>query len=206
MEIAAWSGRKDVRQNADYDHRTPEEKLERKRRRDGELTKIAGGAAKINQPVTRAEAAARSAHGHATEIGFCEHDFAASPCAMFMECINCTKHVCIKGHDPKHLERVGLALASARNSLAKAEQARAEEYEGAEEWIKAHRETVERLEQLHTILSDPTLPDGSLIRLAKSGRYSLVEQAMRDHEVVTNVLLPWNSPRTLTVKVGSNDA
>ncbi|KQS85325.1 hypothetical protein ASG32_18970 [Methylobacterium sp. Leaf361] len=188
MEIAAWSGRKDVRQNAAYDHRTPEEMLQNKRRRDKELAAIKGAAVKVNKPVTRAEAAARRTHGHATEIGFCEHDFAASPCAMFMECLHCTKHVCIKGHDPRHLERVILAVESARRSLVEAEEALTKEYEGAEDWVRAHRETIQRLEQLRAILVDPTVPDGSLIRLAKSGRYSLVEQAMRDHEDVTGAL------------------
>lgn len=189
MEIAAWSGRKDVRQNAAYDHRTPEEMLQRKRRRDKELAAITGGAMKVNPPVTRAEAAARTTHGHATEIGFCEHDFAASPCVMFMECLHCTKHVCVKGHDPRHLERVTLALESARRSLTEAETALSKEYEGAEDWVRAHQETIERLEQLRAILTDPAVPDGSLIRLAKSGRYSLIEQAMRDHEDVTGALL-----------------
>lgn len=192
MEIAAWSGRKDVRQNAAYDHRTPEEMLQRKRRRDRELETVQGAAVKVNKPVLRAEAAARTVHGHATEIGFCKHDFSASPCAMFMECLHCTKHVCIKGHDPRHLERVMLSIENARRSLAEAEASLSKEYEGAEDWVRAHRETIQRLEQLRAILVDPTVPDGSLIRLAKSGRYSLVEQAMRDHEYVTGALPPRN--------------
>ncbi len=206
MEIAAWSGRKDVRQNAAYDHRTTEEMLLNKRRRDKELATIKGASVKVNKPVTRAEAAARTAHGHATEIGFCEHDFAASPCAMFMECLHCTKHVCIKGHDPRHLERVILAVEIARRSLAEAEAALSKEYEGAEDWVRAHRETIQRLEQLRAILVDPTVPDGSLIRLAKSGRYSLVEQAMRDHEDVTGALPRRNAAGVQTLTGVANDA
>ncbi len=188
MEIAAWSGRKDVRQNATYDHRTPEEMLQRKRRRDKELATITGTAVKVNKPVTRAEAAERIAHGHATEIGFCEHDFAAAPCAMFMECLHCTKHVCVKGRDPRHLERVTLAIQCARRSLAEAEAALSKEYEGAEDWIFAHRETIQRLGQLQEILADPNVPDGSVIRLSRSGRYSLVEQAVRDHKDFADAL------------------
>lgn len=206
MEIAAWSGRRDVRQNAAYDHRTPGEMLQRKRRRDKELAAITGAAMKVNPPVTRSEAAARTAHGHATEIGFCEHDFAASPCAMFMECLHCTKHVCVKGHDPRHLERVTLALESARRSLTEAETALSKEYEGAEDWVRAHQETIERLEQLRAILADPAVPDGSLIRLAKSGRYSLVEQAMRDHEDVTGALLPRDAGGVQALAGGNGDA
>ncbi|WP_019995504.1 hypothetical protein [Aureimonas ureilytica] len=191
-ETAAWSGRLDPRQNEPYDHRTPEEMLQAMRRRDKEVATIKGTAVSVNPPVARNEAAARAVHGHATDIGFCGHDFASSPCMMFMQCLHCTKHTCVKGHDPRHLERVELGLERARQSLVEAEVALAKEYEGADDWVRAHRETIERLEQLHGILSDPTVPDGSVIRLAKSGRYSLVEQAMRDNEVVTGVLLPRN--------------
>lgn len=206
MEIAAWSGRKDVRQNAAYDHRTPAEMLQRKRSRDKELATIKGAALKVNSPMRRAEAANRAVHGHATEIGFCEHDFAASPCAMFMECLHCTKHVCVKGHDPRHLDRVTLAVESARRSLIEAEAALSKEYEGSEDWVRAHEETIERLEQLQAILADPTVPDGSLIRLAKSGRYSLVEQAMRDHEDVTSALPPRTRSDVRALAGGDGDA
>ena len=61
--------------------------------------------------------------------------------------------------------------------------------------MQAHSETIERLEQLEAILSDPTVPDGASIRLAKSGRYSLVEQAMHDHEGITGLPLTRSSLR-----------
>jgi hypothetical protein len=59
-----------------------------------------------------------------------------------------------------------------------------EEY-GAGEWVKSHRETIGRLTQLKDILCDPSVPDGSVIRLTKSGQYSIVEQAIKDHEALT---------------------
>ncbi|ANY81330.1 hypothetical protein BB934_26475 [Microvirga ossetica] len=191
-EIAAWSGRADVRQNTVYDHRTPEERLEQGRRREKELANVRGQRIRVNPPVSREDGQKRATHGHATEIGFCEHDFASSPCSMFMECLHCTKHVCVKGHDPQHTKRVSLALESARRSLAEAEAAMAKEYFGAEEWVRAHRGTIDRLEQLLAILLNPSVPDGTLIRLSRSGQYSLIEQAMRDHEAVTGAVLLHN--------------
>ena len=204
-EIAAWSGRKDVRQNAAYDHRTPEEMLQLRRQRDKELTTISGSVIKVNPPVAQGEAVAHTTHGHSTEIGFCEHDFAASPCAMFMECLHCTKHVCVKGHDPRHLDRVMLSLKRAYLSFDKAEAAFSRDYEGSENWVIAHRETIERLEQLQAILTDPAVPDGSLIRLAKSGRYSLVEQAMRDQGYDTGALPSQNATGLQTLAGRNSD-
>jgi hypothetical protein len=205
VEIAAWSGRQDIRQNAAYDHRTQEERLERKRRRDNELAAIAGKKASVNKPVSREDAAARSIHGHATELGFCEHDFASSPCVMFMECLHCTKQVCVKGADPRHGERVAHSLDSARRSLREAEEALSKEYEGAQEWVDAHRATVDRLEQLSAILADPGTPDGSIIRLAKSGQYSLVEQAMHDHHEASGTLLRWQSDMQSAIPGAAGD-
>ncbi|WP_430261958.1 hypothetical protein [Neorhizobium sp. DAR64862/K0K3] len=180
VEIAAWSGRKDIRQNAVYDQRSPGEILASIRIREKQLPANGAGKISINAPVSRTQAASIIGHGHATDLGFCEHDFASSPCNMFMECLQCTKHVCVKGHDPRHLERVAMALEHARKSMKAAEAGMANEYEGAAEWYEAHTEIIRRLEQLHALLCDPEIPDGSVIRLSKSGRFSAVEQAMHD--------------------------
>ncbi|MBP1871956.1 hypothetical protein J2Z19_001668 [Ensifer adhaerens] len=180
VEIAAWSGRKDIRQNAAYDHRTPDEVLASIRMREKQTSSADGRGVTINSPVNRTEAAARAIQGHSTDLGFCEHDFASSPCARFMECLHCTEHSCVKGLDPHHLERVSTALQHAQRSLIEAEAGVMKEYEGAIEWATAHRQHIIRLEQLHAALSDPQIPDGSIIRLSKSDRYSVVEQAMLD--------------------------
>lgn len=190
LEIAAWSGRRDVRQNAAYDQRRPEEVIERKRQHDRELAAMRGGKpVRVNPPVTMAEVAARGEHGHATEIGFCTQDFAAAPCPLYGDCMHCTKHVCIKGSHPGQVGKVAAQLALARGSLAKAAEADLKDYEGAAEWVRSHTETIQRLEQLHALLTDPATPVGSKITLAKSGRYTLIEQAMRDHQAATGVQL-----------------
>ena len=114
VDIAAWSGRRDVRQNAAYDHETDEEILQRQKRMSREVTNMEAArdgspavpVMAIKLPVFRSEIQARGVHGHATEFGFCRHDFASSPCTMFMDCLHCTEHACIKGHDRMHLDPV----------------------------------------------------------------------------------------------------
>lgn len=190
LEIAAWSGRRDVRQNVVYDHRRPEEVIERKRNQDREVAALRGGkTVVINAPVARNELVSCGEHGHATEIGFCSQDFAAAPCPMFGDCFHCMKHVCIKGSDPGQVEKLSIALTLARSSLEKAVGAVEMDYEGAEEWLKSHTETVQRLEQLQAIMTDPSIPNGTRIALAKSGRYDLVEQALHDHQAITGLKL-----------------
>jgi hypothetical protein len=184
VEIAAWSGRKDIRQNRAYDHRKPEDVLTAimRRRKKSSATSLA---VRVNEPVSRSLELGSENHGHITELGFCEHDFSSSPCTMFMDCLNCTKHVCIKGVDPRHLERIDQSLIHAARNLQEAQRAVEQEFDGAAEWVVAHKETISRLEQLRAILMDSSIADGSVIRLSKSGRYSAVEQAMYDQGLLT---------------------
>lgn len=204
IDVAAWSGRRDVRQNYAYDHESSEEILERKRdAQDRALVTIraavgnpgtgSGAIADLPRrlPVSRDEFAEMTIpNAHKTEIGFCVHDFASAPCPMFMDCLHCSNHVCIKGHDPEQAERVGWLLESVRQSLSKAQAACTDEYEGAAEWVFAHRETAERLEQLHRILTDPTVPAGTVIQLSKSARLTVAEQSALFHEVQKEPVLP----------------
>jgi hypothetical protein len=179
IEVAAWSGRKDIRQNRAYDHRKPGDVLTAimQRRKKSSTT---SAAVRVNEPVSRTLQLTSENHGHVTELGYCEHDFSSSPCTMFMDCLNCTKHVCIKGVDPRHLERIDQSLIHAARNLQEAQQAVEQEFDGAAEWAVAHKETISRLEQLRAILMDSSIADGAVIRLSKSGRYSAVEQAMYD--------------------------
>jgi len=215
VDIAAWSGRNDIGQNRAYDHETAEDILQRRRRMESLAAEIRishdGESLPItitpNPPVSKDHMARHHAHGHVTEIGFCEHDFASAPCPIFMECLHCTKHVCIKGYDPMQVEKVSGALELGRRSLAKSMEAVSMDYEGAKDWMQAHTETVTRLTQLLAVLTDPYIPDGSRIVLAKGGQYTLVEQAIRDHEQATGVqLLPARIQENLNAIPGVIDA
>ena len=192
FDIAAWSGRADIQQNRTYDHETADSIVERRRQMERDLAVKRAAVAdpsppsvfKPAKPVSRSKAASLGIHGHVTEVGFCEHDFATSPCLFFTNCAHCTDNVCVKGLYPEHEKNIARNLTFAQTSLAKAQEAVELDYEGAADWVKSHTETVQRLTQLLAILTDPTVPDGTKIRLAKSGVFTLAEQALHDHDLV----------------------
>jgi len=182
IDIAKWSGRVSVQQNAAYDNVSSEEIVTQIRAALGDHTKAIGSLAEIpkNLPVSRDEFATMIVPtAHVTLYGFCIHDFTALPCEMFRKCLDCREHVCIKGAQGK-TERVRETLNAARNILATAKQAVIDEVYGAEDWVPTHQATVERLEQLLAILTDPGVADGAVIQLRASGIYSLSEGALRD--------------------------
>jgi hypothetical protein len=106
---------------------------------------------------------------HTTEIGFCIHDYSGPPCETHRDCINCEELVCIKGDSTKNAE-VRRQLQEGRRLLAQAEAAMKESNYGADRWVVHQRMTVERLEQLCSILDDPSVPVGTFITLAPPDR------------------------------------
>lgn len=117
---------------------------------------------------------------HTTLYGFCIHDFAASPCEMFRNCLDCREHVCIKGL-PDRTERIERSLALASSHLEQAQAAVADGVYGAEDWVNVHQANVERLRQLIAILNDPDIEDGALIQLSDRGGYTLSEGVAYEH-------------------------
>lgn len=181
-DVAQWSGRKSVRQNRSYDHESSEEILSKLRKAVGDRDRSRGAIATLpkNLPVSREEYAEMEVpNAHSTEIGFCIHDFSSMPCQLFMDCINCREHVCVKG-DAFKLMRVEAMRADTRLSLQKAHSALASEWEGAGEWIDVQSKALARLEQLHAILTSPDVLDGAIVQLGSAGRYTIMEQALHD--------------------------
>jgi hypothetical protein len=206
LDIAAWSGRIDITQNRDYDNETGESFVGRQRAMERQLHAVGiesgsgtqGPIFKPAEPVSRVAIAPAYGALHVTELGYCEHDFSASPCPIFMDHLHCTDHVCIKGHsDP---DKVGYLLACATQSLECASNELSLETFGATDWVDAQNETVVRLSQLHSILNDPAVPNGAEIRLAKSGRYTVAEQAMRDHKTLVEARSAISSAEHMNVK------
>jgi hypothetical protein len=186
VDIAKWSGRASIHQNAAYDHESSDEIVQRIRDAIGDHDRAIGSLAEIphNLPVSHAEFVAMAVPtAHVTLYGFCIHDFTSSPCEMFRKCLDCRQHVCIKGV-PERVERVRQALGEARHQLTLALAAAADEIYGANEWVDTHGATVERLEQLLAILLDPNISDGAVIQLRESGVYSLSEAAILDREAL----------------------
>lgn len=189
LDIAKWSGRKDVRQNAAYDHVSSDELLLQLRATIGDEQKMLGPLAKLpkNIPITREEfARLKIPTAHTTEFGFCVHDYTMAPCQLHRDCINCEEHVCIKG-DATKLAQLRSQLSEGLRLLADAQIAVREGFMGSDRWLEHHQTTVERLSQLCEIMENSAVPIGSVIQLANLQSASPIEQA---HEAQTAQSLP----------------
>lgn len=168
LDIAKWSGRKDVRQNAAYDHVTPGQMLQKIRDAIGDESQMFGPLAEIPKKVLipRDEfARLKVPTAHTTDLGFCIHDYTMSPCQLHMDCINCGDLACVKG-DTEKTRRLRQRLEEARDLLQHAEQASSDEYYGSDRWMEHHKSTVDRLSQLCSIMDDPNVPMGAVIQLS----------------------------------------
>lgn len=180
LDIAKWSGRKDIRQNEAYDHVSADEMLQIIRDSVGDDTKTIGPLANIpKQYLIRRDEFARLMipTAHTTDIGYCVHDYTMTPCLVHMDCINCQEHVCIKG-DFSKTSRLMQQFDEAKSLLAKAESAAKDGYYGSDRWLEHHRLTFERLRQLCEIMDDPKVPVGSVIQLNNVKSPSRIEQAV----------------------------
>jgi hypothetical protein len=169
LDIAKWSGRVDVRQNAAYDHVSSGEMLTIIRKAVGDSSLMFGplGTAPDRRLISRDEfAQLKVPTAHVTELGFCIHDFTMAPCEIHRDCINCEELVCVKCSRAKTAQ-VKHQLDESRLLLERAEAAQKEGEYGADRWVVHQRATVERLEQLYSILDDPSVPTGTLITLAR---------------------------------------
>ena len=166
-EIAIFSGRKDIKQNRAYDHESSAEV-------QAPISQaIKNGFTSELEPVVRA---GRKLHlrsefkslglmaAHSTEYGWCAHDFAAEPCQMYRDCINCDEQECMKGDDHKEMN-LRLLKSETEHFLKRAKEALSEEEYGADNWVAHQSLTLERVNALLSILEDPAVPVGTRIRL-----------------------------------------
>jgi hypothetical protein len=110
LDIAKWSGRKEINQNRAYDHVTADGMLLLVQNAVGnedmlmsQLSNIEGIKKKV--VISRDEYAQLKVRtAHKTDFGVCIHDFSMMPCQLHMDCLNCTEQVCIKGD--KNVENI----------------------------------------------------------------------------------------------------
>lgn len=101
---------------------------------------------------------------HTTEFGYCTHNFAAEPCQMYRDCINCEEQECVKGEVHKEVnlrklkDETEYLLSEARIALSD------EEY-GADNWVRHQTMTLERVNALLSIIDNPSVPIGAQIHL-----------------------------------------
>jgi hypothetical protein len=165
-EIALFSGRKDPRQNRAYDHMTSDEvqlpiSLALKQGLTSELIPEYTNRSLIERDEFRGLGIPAA---HTTEFGWCRHNFAAEPCQMYADCINCEEQVCVKGvaHKEANLRKL---KDETEYLLEKAREASSEDEYGADIWVAHQTKTLERVNSLLAILDDPAVPAGARITL-----------------------------------------
>lgn len=167
LDIAKWSGRVDIKQNAAYDHVTPTEMIQKIRNSLGEENMFFGPLAELSKKtlIPRDEFCQLVIPtAHTTEFGYCIHDYTMSNCQIHMDCINCGELVCVKG-DAEKERNIRIQLDESRHLMKLAEQATKEEYFGSDRWLEYHKKTVERLTELLAIIDNPNYPVGAVIQL-----------------------------------------
>ena len=179
LDIAKWSGRADVRHNSAYNHVSDRDLQAR-------IKELRGGEpASFNQLVAQTRvslmprqkfAEMKIQAAHTTDLGFCIHDFAMSPCQLHLDCVNCNEQVCVKG-DEFGEANARTKLIETQTLLAEAEAADAEGAYGAARWVVHQRLTSDRLAQLVSILDDPRIQRGAIIRLIHLKPASRLQQA-----------------------------
>lgn len=182
LDIAKWSGRANVHQNAVYNHMSEEEyvNLSENALPSGVLEKV-----KSKTPVTLADLdAVGDAIAHITIYGFCVHDYSMLPCQKHRDCINCTEHACIKGDDEK-LERLKEQRRLTQVQLNKAKAADESGYFGGDRWSQHQLKTLERIDQLIAIMENPDVLDGDVVMLDNDQEYSPLKREISARRAIS---------------------
>lgn len=186
LDIAKWSGRKDVGQNKAYDHMSDRDVVAMVREAVGDEERMFGPLATLSRAtlIPRDEfARLKIQTAHTTEFGYCIHDFSMLPCQTHRDCVNCDEQVCIKGDEfreaniRRHREETCELLAAAKAANDEGDA-------GADRWVVHQQQTLERLSQLCSILDDPHVPKGAVIQLSGIVPASRLEQAAESRKAL----------------------
>ena len=172
LDIARWAGRKDVRHNAYYDHETADSLVSKARSLGGDMFSKTI-VATPQRPVTPRQLIEGTLAGvHLTRYGACLHDFAASPCPMYRDCLNCVEHACVKG-DERAERALRDRLAVIEKAVASAEEAAAVGEGNSEIWLSRKRTELARLRELVALIDDAAIAPGAVLRLDDAARYAI---------------------------------
>lgn len=186
FDIAKWSGRKDVRQNSTYNHvsdRDIQARLTELRTSGSPVTVGAEARETRVSLFTRMQMKELNLlAGHVTEFGFCSHDFVMSPCQIHADCMNCNEQVCVKGDREGELN-ARATEAELKELLAAACDADQNGVYNASQWVKHQELTLKRVQELISILDNPAVPVGSIIKLTHITPASRLQQAENQREL-----------------------
>ena len=166
LELARWSGRKDVAQNAAYDHVSGAQLAKRVRSllKTGDIRGPISQAHDSLPPQDRKRfREAQIATAHVTDIGMCVHDWSLTPCPKHGACASCDEHMVDKGNTAQREETERL-LDETEFLLARAREEAADGTYGAPRWVEAHERMAQRLKAIMTVHNDPSIPDGTLVQ------------------------------------------
>jgi hypothetical protein len=186
LDLARWSGRRNVSQNASYDHVSDREVTQKLR------LALQGDAVAVG-PIARLHEIAliprdqfarlRVPTAHTTDFGYCVHDFTMLPCQQVQDCINCSEQTCIKGLDANKEANIRASRDETRLLLERAKDSLDDGEYGADKWVLHHQRTLARLESLCAIIDDPSVPMGAVIRLDDSPVQTGVDRAVQHRPV-----------------------
>jgi len=184
--ISLWSGRKNVNQNVAYYHTTDEEYIEKVEDFMGDLSFIPshsgvelGNNTNVYDPVNAINNVLKESLGssHLTEIGFCVHDFAASPCRKILDHTTCSEHIYLKG-DPRN-DLLRSFLADEQRALKIVEtESKNEAIYGVDVWYTFRSQRVRLLQNIVNIFDDDSIPGGSFFRLVINNEYNPIRIAI----------------------------
>lgn len=186
FEIAKWSGRADIRQNSAYNHVSDRDTIQQIKELTSDKEKSFGELvtqARVSLIPRKEFAAMTIGAAHTTDLGFCVHDFAMSPCPIHGDCDTCNEQVCIKGDDVGE-RNARLRFAETELLLKAAEDAESEQFLGATPWVQHQQLIAERLKQLVKILDDPRVQTGAVIRLRPIEQPSRLRQALENRKAI----------------------
>jgi hypothetical protein len=167
LDIARWSGRKDVRENAAYDHSDGLQQGREMRKviEAGGMDGAVADTAASLPPIERDEfLAMRFETAHFTSIGACVQNFSVAPCPSHGSCSGCSEHLLVKGQ-PEHLAETERLLEEHTVML---DGARLEMNEGtynASSWVEHNEKVVDRLKKAISVHRDPNIADGTVVQI-----------------------------------------
>jgi hypothetical protein len=169
--VAKWSGRTDIKQNAEYDH-VPGIRLAEVGRDLMAKGKVFGALADVHKALDPADREtfreAMFATAHITELGICDHDYHSAPCPelSFDGCSVCEHLNVEKGNQPAR-ERAERTRVDVQWLLDRAKADLEDGCEDASNFVDAHTMMLEGLDRILAIHDDPTIPEGSWVRANK---------------------------------------
>jgi hypothetical protein len=167
LDMARWSGRKRIEQNATYDH-TGGRQLMKRMRQMLNTGAMRGPLPETIEKLPPAErekfVKARINTAHMTDIGACIQDWSLAPCPKHGSCASCGDHLVIKGN-PVHKARAERLLAEHEAMLAQAKGEMDEGTYGASDWVAHNEKIINGLKKTIAVHANGEIPVGTVVQV-----------------------------------------